>query len=551
MTVSAIIDLRQGSRFQGGSRISGGDCTMTGYGMTTASKLTGRSAGSPYLQTLTATFAGVATFLILYILVWTLTAYLSNSGLPADTTEELGWAREWPLGIYRHPPMMVWLLEIAWQVSGHWLGSPYVLSGLALAAGLVFIYALIRIERPATQAGAVVLLTPLVYYFGPQLPQWNANIAQLPFVGLFLYAAWRGVREQSLTFLLLAGAAAGGGVLSKYTFALTVFFAAVFFLVDPVSRSRLKIGSLVASFAVFLLCVSPHVWWFFHAPLNTMGYMEMSLERDTGAWYGHIISPILVILNGIAVLLPTLLFVLFGFDRRAVATDAGRVNDNGMTRYLGFAVLGPVLFAACVGLITGGMVKDQWLIAFLLPAPALLVLYFLPKGCEICWQHRAVPLYLVALAILVAAYPAEREIHYLRSRDGADNWSPLMPGHLLADAAQQTWTKSLAVNGEPERKVPIIAGQMEAAAAASLIPGRPAWLENFETRMSPWISDSMISKNGLLALEPPPAGFVEAHNLCEAGRRDFNWLNGRGRPGQLITITVWLPSGQCRADALK
>lgn len=497
------------------------------------------------LDGLTASFGGVLIFLVLYTALWTVIPYFSNSGLPVDTIEEVAWSREWPLGIYRHPPMMVWLVGIAWKALGGWIGSPYVASGVALSVGLVFIYLLVRMTRPATQAGLAVLVTPLVYFFGPQLPQWNANVAQLPFAGLFLYAAFRGVTTRSLGLTVLAGIAAGGGLLGKYSFGLIVVFAAVALLADPYARARLRPLHILLSFAAAVLVFLPHVWWFFTAPLNTVDYFTMSAERTEGTALGHLTSPLFVVLEFVAVLLPAALIVLTGLERRPASEPISKGRDRSLRVFLGFTVLGPIAIATFIGALGGGLVKDQWLIAYLLAAPAFVVVFFLPPGVEIAWRLRAVVFFLCSLAVLALAYPAERELHYWRANGKPVLWAPLMPAEPLAAAGQALWRKAVTAAGKPDMPIAIVAGGPDAAGVANVTPGRPAWLEHFDQSFSPWIKDEAIRTKGILALEDPPAGFVEAHGLCVAAKENFDWHNGRGGQGRIAPLTVLLPAGLC------
>ncbi len=498
------------------------------------------------LDWLIRSFAGVVVFLAIYTICWTLIPYFSNSGLPVDTIEEVAWSREGLLGIYRHPPMMIWLVGIAWRLSGGWIGSPYVASGLALSVGLICIYLLVRISRPASQAGLAVLTTPLVYFFGPQLPQWNANIAQLPFVGLFLYAAYRGVMTRSLGWTLLAGAAAGAGLLGKYSFGLVALFAAVGMLADPVARSRIKVLHVLLAFVVCVLVFLPHVWWFFTAPMNTVDYFRMSAERTEGTALGHLISPLLVILGAVGVLIPTILVAIRGLDYNSAPRRVDSAVDQSLKVYLGFVVVGPIAISAFIGALGGGLIKDQWLIAYLLPAPALVVMLLLPNGVEVSWRKSAAIFYVAALAILAIAYPAERQAHYWRAPPGHPVlWAPLMPAEPMAEAGQALWRKAVTAAGKPDMPIRIVAGGPEAAGVANVTPGRPAWFEHFHKGYSPWITNDLIGSQGILATEEVPADFAARHGLCVATQENFDWRNGHGGQGRIATLTVLLPDGLC------
>ena len=497
------------------------------------------------LDWLIRSFAGVIVFLAIYTICWTVIPYFSNAGLPVDTIEEVAWSREWLLGIYRHPPMMIWLVGIAWKISGGWIGSPYVASGLAFAVGLIFIYLLVRISRPASQAGLAVITTPLVYFFGPQLPQWNANIAQLPFVGLFLYAAFRGVMTRSLGWTLLAGLAAGGGLLGKYSFGLIALFAAVGLLADPVARSRVKVLHILLAFVVCVATFLPHVWWFFTAPMNTVDYFRMSAERTEGTALGHLISPLLVIMGAVGVLIPTFIVAVRGLDHVSAPRRVDSAVDRSLKVYLGFVVIGPIAISAFIGALGGGLIKDQWLIAYVLAAPALVVMLVVPNGVEVTWRKSAAIFYVACLVVLAIAYPVEREAHYWRANGRPVLWAPLMPAEPMAEAGQALWHKAVSAAGQPDMPIRIVAGGPEAAGVANVTPGRPAWFEHFHQGYSPWVTDELIRNQGILATEEVPVDYPAAHGLCVAAQENFDWRNGRGGQGRIATLTVLLPEALC------
>lgn len=498
------------------------------------------------LDWLIRSLPGIVLFLAIYTISWTIIPYFSNAGLPVDTIEEVAWSREALLGIYRHPPMMIWLVGLAWDATGGWIGSPYLASGIALSIGLIFIYRLIRISRPASVAGLVVLTTPLVYFFGPQLPQWNANVAQLPFAGLFLYAAYRGVMTRSLGWTLLAGAAAGCGLLGKYSFGLIAFFAAVGLLVDPLARSRVKIVHVLLAFFVCVAVFLPHVWWFFTAPMNTVDYFRMSAERTEGTALGHLTSPLLVVLGAVGVLIPTALIAYRGLDEMPEEGRADTAIDQSLKVYLGFVVAGPIAIAAFIGALGGGLIKDQWLIAYLLAAPAFVIMLLVPAGVGVRWRKSAAVFYVVALALLAVAYPLEREAHYWRANGRPVVWAPLMPAEPMAEAGQALWRKAVTQAGKPDMPLGIVAGGPEAAGVANVTPGRPAWFEQFHQGYSPWITDDLIRSQGILATAAVPADFAATHGLCVAVQENFDWRNGRGGQGRIATLTVLLPEGLCK-----
>jgi hypothetical protein len=304
------------------------------------------------------------------------------------------------------------------------------------------------------------------------------------------------------------------------------------------------------SFLAFLIPLAPHVWWFFHAPVNTLDYLIMSVDKtESNSILGHIVSPVLVVAEFAALLLPAILISRLGLEYSKAGEAAPEEADRSLKFFLAVSVIGPVLVAALVGAVGGGYVKDQWLIAYILPAPALVVVLLLGRQLTVSWKRGAAALYLIALAALVISYPAEREMHYLRDHGRPVDWAPLMPAKPLMKAALSAWNDVRKESGLPPQAPAIVAGGWEAAGVANVLPVRPAWLEHFDPALSPWVSDAMIRKSGILATENMPAGFAARYGLCVAWQKKFQWRNGHGTMGIVVPLTVLLPDGLCHSGS--
>ena len=152
-------------------------------------------------------------FFALYAFAWTVTATLSDESFHFDIQEEIAWGKDWLIGLYRHPPMKVWLLEIANQLTGFAEFTPYLLSTALFGLCQIALYVMLADVVSRRLAFFAVLSSTSVYLFGSQLPLWNANTVQFAFVGLFLFSVWRALENKSALWLVAAGVFAAGGVL--------------------------------------------------------------------------------------------------------------------------------------------------------------------------------------------------------------------------------------------------------------------------------------------------------------------------------------------------
>lgn len=500
------------------------------------------------LNGLAARRYGVILWLAAFGVLWTVVPLVSNAGLPIDVVEIVAWGREWLAGLYRHPPMKTWLMEIAFQASGRWPESAYVLSVLAFAVAQLALYLAVRDVRPRGVAFAVVALSPLIVYFGVHLPQWNANIAQLPFAALFVLGVWRALDRGRSGWWLLAGAAAAGGVLSKYSFALIPVCVAALALYDPWMRSRIRpLGAALGVLAAVVLLV-PHLLWvldnFDAAQSGVTGHGRMHL----GGWTDRLTAPLSVIGVTLAVAILPAIAIRFGTEGRGGAA-ADTVRAGKLKSLFGAALIGPVLIVAAIAAATGVMIKDHWLIVHFLFLPGWLLLAMRRGDADLAWTPRGNAFVLACVAVLALVYPVERLSHYWFADGRPVAWAPLMPAAPLADAARATWRDALAAAELPaDTPIPVAGGTAAAAVVGNVLPERPSWFELLDPAKSPWVDRDMLRRHGLLVIGMAGAERLDGLGLCALAGRDYMWPNGRGGEGATVRIEAFLPApaGGCK-----
>lgn len=494
-----------------------------------------RLAASPY---------GVHLWLLLYAGAWVLIPYWSNAGLPLDVVEQSAWGREWPLGLYRHPPMKVWLQEIAFLATGGWLPSVYLVSALAFVAAQLALYALLRDVHDRTFAFIAVVLSGLVFYFGVHLPQWNANIAQYPFAALFLLGTWRALTRGSIGWWLLAAVAAAGGLLSKFTFVLIPACLGLLVLIDPYWRSRLRPVHLAASLVLFAALVAPTLWWTFFSGGSEAG--DFIVERtglDSGRWSDHLMGPLVVIGATLGVLVLPWIAVRFGIAGAPKPADeeAGRLETM-----LAVASFGPLLVIALGALVLGVDIKDHWLLVnFLFLPPWLLSRGMRGRWAAMRFRPGGEVLVLGAVLVIMLVYPLERQAAYWRADGRPMEWTPLMPAAPLVNAAQDVWDEGLEAHCLPPLPLAVVGGESPAAIVASTLPTRAQWFDQFEAGRSPWVDVGALEATGALAIGPGGEFFAD-YGLVRAATRQYDWPNSRGGEGTTIEISAWLPQSVCQ-----
>ena len=500
------------------------------------------------LNRLAATPGGAIIWLAGFALLWTIVPLLSNSGLPIDVVEIVAWGREWLAGLYRHPPMKTWLMEIAFQATGGWLPSAYALSALAFVVAQYAIFAIIGDVRPRAFAFAAVALSPLVVYFGIHLPQWNANIAQLPFAALFVLGVWRALDGGRAWWWLLAGAAAAGGFLSKYSFALIPVCVAALALYDPWMRSRIRPAGAALGVLTAIVLLVPHLMWVLENFEAAQAGVTQHGRMHLGGLVERLTAPLSVIGVTLAVSILPAIAIRFGLEGRGgPATETARLTK--VKALFGAALIGPVAIVALIAAVTGVMIKDHWLIVHFLFIPGWLLLAMKGGYADVTWTRSGGAFVLATVAVLALIYPLERWSHYWFADGRPVGWAPLMPAEPLADAAHATWLEALTAAGLPaDTPVPVVGGPASAATAANVMPERPAWFEVLDTARSPWVERDALTQHGILVVGMDAAARLEGLGLCRLASQDYSWRNGRGGEGSIIRIEAYLPSDDCPAE---
>jgi 4-amino-4-deoxy-L-arabinose transferase-like glycosyltransferase len=497
-----------------------------------------------FLNRLAALRGGALLWLLAYGTVWVVLPVVFNAGLPSDTVEIVAWGREWLVGLYRHPPMKTWLMEIAFQAGG-WGGSGYVLSAAAFAVAQLCLYAAIRDVRSRAFAFAAVAMGGLVYHLGLQLPQWNADIAQLPFAGLFVLGLWRALDRGGLHWWLLAGMAAAGGFLSKYTFALLPVTLAALAIADPWMRARIRLLPAAAGVITTAALVAPNLWWFFTHPemvAEGVAYNERLVPGDA---IDHLLSPLNVIGATIGVAVLPGIAAHFGLVGKGAPVGED-VRLKKLRSILAAAFFAPVAFYVVATAATGFGFKDHWLIVFYFFLPSWLLLARWGSHDAVAWTARGATFVLVTLAVLAALFSVGRVGPYWMANGKPVSRGVLMPPAPLAEAATETWRQALAVSGLPaDMQISIVGGEHMAAALSAELPQRPAWYEALNRLRSPWVTPDMLRRQGILVVQNHDARQLLDLGLCRAAMRDFDWLNARGTMGVTVVIEAWVPAPDC------
>ena len=158
-------------------------------------------------------------FLFIHLLLWVLAPSLTNKNLPLDTIEALAWGSNLDWGFNKHPPLSAFAVEIFYQIFGSNDWTYYLLSQIFVTIGFIAVYKFSdEIFNNKKLALLSVLLLEGIYFYNFTTPEFNVNVAQLPFWALTVYYTWKCIKYDKVTDYIFLGLFAGLGILSKYLF---------------------------------------------------------------------------------------------------------------------------------------------------------------------------------------------------------------------------------------------------------------------------------------------------------------------------------------------
>ena len=158
-------------------------------------------------------------FLIVHLVLWTVVPSVVNQNLPLDTIEALAWGSNLNWGFNKHPPVSAFFSEFFFKIFGPQDWSFYFLSQIFVINSFYFVFKLSEeILNDVKLSFISVLLLEGIYFYNFTTPEFNVNVAQLPFWSLTVLYIWKGYKDNKIIDWLLAGLFGGFGFLSKYLF---------------------------------------------------------------------------------------------------------------------------------------------------------------------------------------------------------------------------------------------------------------------------------------------------------------------------------------------
>ncbi len=437
-------------------------------------------------------------FFAIYLIAWTLCAQFLPSASELDSTEQVVWSQSWQWGYYKHPPLPSLLLYV---LNGLFNGPSKGLNAFAAqgcnVVALFYVWLLAKQILSRKLAIVAVLITSLIAYHNFRAFPFNHNTVSLPFTAAACYYFYRAVQipERLLNWFLL-GLVCGLAMLTKYSILLVIASFFVVILWYRLFKNIRVILGLLLSIVVFLLIISPHVYWLAENNWRPFHYLQDQLSKSgniVSILFGFIVTQFIRLSFAVPALLGIWIFIKTGRINKA-ELNAGKSSEQAsFDRHFLWAILvTPLILALLQLFLLGSELNSNWISAFFLPSGILLTVVFfkdwdstqlLKRVSLLTWITQTV--ILVFFFVLAVIYP-----NYVGSASRLT-----FPSQALADKVNEIW------RNQQQAPLTIIISDYWSGGNVSLHirPEPMVLIDNMEEK-SPWVTEQDVKFCGAFIL---------------------------------------------------
>ena len=301
-------------------------------------------------------------FILLHVIIWTLIPNLSNINLPLDTIEALAWGRELDFGYSKHPPLSAWFAEFFYKIFGNTDWAYYLLSQIFVGVSFFVIFKFSEdfFENKIFSLFSVLLLEG-IFFYNFTTPEFNVNIAHLPFWALTVFYCWRGIKFNTNIDWLLFGFFAALGILCKYSFIYLLLSIDIFFIYTIIKYKKFDSKCLISLISFFIV-LFPHFIWLIDNDYSTIKYAFLRTDLEGSTFKDHIFYPLIFLSKQIGILLPFFIMSFFIIQKLKIIIN---FNDKKLLFLISINII-PIFLVFFTSLFMGANIRTMWMTPFYL-----------------------------------------------------------------------------------------------------------------------------------------------------------------------------------------
>ena len=402
-------------------------------------------------------------FITTHLIVWTLVPTITNNNLPLDTIEALAWGSSLDWGFNKHPPASAFFVEVFYQIFGSNDWAYYLLSQIFVVTSFFVVWKFSEeFFDNKTYSLLSVLLLEGIYFYNFTTPEFNVNVCQLPFWALSVLYCWKALEENKIIDWLLFGLFAALGVLSKYLFIYLLVAIDIFFLYLIVNKkikvNRNFIYKCSAVLLIFLIILSPHLFWLVNNDYVTITYGLHRTGSGDQNFLDHFIHPIIFLSKQIGILIPFFIICLFLFSKFKIKFNL----KSKKLVFLLFVSIVPIFLIFLTSMIMGVKIRTMWMTPFYLFFGVLFV-YIFKKHINLKKTQNFISVFLVLFILSPLSYLFVS----LSQKDKRTDY----PGKEIAIKVQESWDNNF------NDKISYVSGDEWVAGNLSYhLKSRPKWI---------------------------------------------------------------------------
>ena len=420
------------------------------------------------------------------IVFWSLAPILSHTAPPLDVVDEYATGREGVIAIFKHPNSPGLVLEASRILTGGQVGWPaFIVSQLFVVATMAAVYALGRDLMGARRALIGTALLTGVYFFSWPSPEFNHNVAQMPFWALTCWALWRATTNDRPFWWALLGLAGGLAMWAKYSSAILLFAAGIWMLYDKQARSKILTPGPWFALIVLALVFAPQFIWLID---NDFAPFSYAARRAVNADF---IDTVGFLPTQLAHHIPMLALMLAAGLFGKQVESPPPAPDRRALHFLLLMGLAPALVLTLIGLVSVSGLRTAWG-APMFNLSGLLAAALLTHRIDDARARRVFAGAGVVIALVSTLYFAHMRYGYqLTGKPLRGNW----PQAEISETLQTAW--GAETNNAPLR---IISGDIWTGGLVALDGARAHLLINGDYTIAPWVKPEEVQRDGALVI---------------------------------------------------
>ena len=443
-------------------------------------------------------------FLISHLFLWTIIPSLTNVNLPLDTIEALAWGSDLDWGFNKHPPLSAFAVEFFYQIFGSRDWAYYLLSQIFVIISFVAIFRLAKVFfNNLNYALLSILLLEGIFFYNFTSPEFNVNIAQLPFWSLSAYFTYKCIKNDKVVDHFILGLLIGLGFLSKYLFLYLILSIKFYFIYLLINKKIKSFNFLIIGFVSFLV-ILPHLVWLTENNFISLFY---GLQRTGGneGFTNHVINPLIFVLKQLGILLPFFLMAYFSLHKKKYFKFH---LDEKMT-FLLFIFLLPILLMILTSILMGAKIRTMWMTPFYLLISIMFIQIF-KKSINLNNLKKFYIIFLFIFLISPTIYATVSLTNDFKRTD--------YPGKEIARLVQNRWDENF------RNDIRIVIGDEWYAGNLSYhLTSRPKWMIELKDKSKDLKVDEGIIYTGnpkiLKNVCPGIYGTIKPVGYCMIGSR--------------------------------